>query len=127
MVNGNRQKGGPYPVSARFFLWTIRRQDQITHCIVMNMWSAVSTLLVMALIGLVSLQTALHILLGGAMTVGSLIWIFIERRRSWLLAISDLKLKSEAHLAMIQYLTKKLCAGSECRKRLKDSENRWTA
>ncbi len=121
MFNGNRQKGSPYPVSARFFLWTIRKQDQITHCIAMNMWSAVSAVLIMALIGLVSLQTALHILLVGAMTVGGLIWILIERRRSWLLAISDPILKSEAHQAMIRYLVKKLCNGTKCRRHIDGS------
>ena len=122
MVSGDHPKGESHPISARFFLWTIRKQDQITNCIAMNTCSAVSALLVMALIGLLSLQTALHILLVGAMATGSLIWILIERRRSWLLAISDPRLKSEAHQAMIQYLIKKLCNGPECHKRLNGSD-----
>jgi hypothetical protein len=108
MVSGSSQTNRPRPLSARFFLWTIRKQDRIAYWLALNMWSAVSALLAMALVGLQTLEMALWIILVGAIAVGSILWMLIERRRFWLLAISDAKLKAEAHQAMIDYLRAKL-------------------
>lgn len=110
------QPQNPHPSSARFFLWTIRKQDQITRCLTLNMWSVVSVLLATSLLGLVTLETALQIILWAGMAVGSTVWIFIERRRSWLLSISDPKLKAEAYRTMIDYLRRKVRPESHCRK-----------
>jgi hypothetical protein len=84
----------------------------------MNMWAAVSAVLVSALIGLVSLERALQIILAGGLAAGGIIWILIERRRTWLLGIADPELKAKAHRAMIVYLCGKLQTSSACRQRL---------
>jgi len=116
MVRDDQKPGTPHPISARFFLWTIREQDYITRCVTTNIWAAVSALMAIAVVGFISLEIALEILLFGGMAVGSLLWILIERRRSWLLGISEPKLKSEAHQVMTDYLAKRLRCGPECRK-----------
>ena len=118
MVTRDRQPGNPRPISAKFFLWTIRNQDLITRGIAMNMWSAVSAVLAIAMVGLVSLEMALHIIFIGGAATGASIWTLIERRRSWLLSISDPQLKADAHREMIDYLTKKTCNGSNCRRQM---------
>ena len=102
------QPQNPHPSSARFFLWTIRKQDQITRCLTLNIWSVVSVVLATALLGLVTLEKALQIILWAGMAVGSTIWILIESRRSWLLSISDPKLKAEAYRTMVDYLRRKV-------------------
>ncbi len=122
MARYDNPAGGPHPISARFFLWTIRKQDHITHWFAMNMWAAVSAVLVSALIGLVSLERALQIILAGGLAAGGIIWILIERRRSWLLGIADPKLKAEAHRAMLVYLCEKLQTRSACRQHLNGAD-----
>ena len=117
MAGKNLPADNLYPMSTRFFLWTIRRQDQITRWVAMNMWAAISAVLAVSLIGLVAVETALQIIFSGGMASVAFIWILIERRRSWLLSISDPQLKAIAHQAMIDYLAKKLRSGSKCRNR----------
>ena len=124
MVTRDSQPGSPRPVSTRFFLWTIRNQDYITRGVTMNMWSAVSAVLVIALVGFVTLEMALQFIFFGGAATGALIWILIERRRSWLLSISDPELKAEAHCTMIDYLAKKTSNGSDCRRHLDRSDVR---
>lgn len=105
------QTNRPHSTSAKFFLWTIRKQDQISRFFAMNMWSAVSAVLVMALIGFVTLKVALQIIFVGGLAMGGVVWILIEHRRSWLLGISDPRLKAEAHQVMIDYLTGRIRSG----------------
>ena len=124
MAGNDLQPDNPYPISARFFLWTIRQQDSISRCISVNMWSSVSAVLAISLAGLITIEMALQIIFVGGLAAGIFIWILIERRRSWLLGISDPKLKAAVHRMMIEYLIKKLCPGPECRKRLKSSDAR---
>jgi hypothetical protein len=127
MVRRDSQPGSPRPISAQFFLWTIRKQDHIARGVTMNIWSAVSAVLAIALVGLVTLEMALQIILAGGAATGALIWILIERRRSWLLSISDPQLKAEAHQAMIDYLVKKTRYRSDHRRRMNQSDVRPTA
>jgi len=122
MARKGRRTGNTRPISAHFFLWTIRKQDQISQILTMNMWSAVSALLAVALTGFVSLEMALQIIFVGGVATGGLIWILVERRRSWLLGISDPKLKAQAHRAMIDYLVKKMHTGTEGRSRMSGSD-----
>ena len=114
MVGNDLPAGNLQSISARFFLWTIRRQDRITRWVSMNMWAAISAVLAISMIGFVAVETALQIILFGGMAAVFFIWILIERRRSWLLRISDPKLKAVAHQAMVDYLAKKLRSGSQC-------------
>ena len=124
MVGNHIAPGSPRSISARFFLWTIRKQDRISRWFTMNVWSAVSAILAIALVGVVAWETALQIILVGGMAATGLIWILIERRRSWLLRISDEKLKAEVHRTMIDYLCTKLGAEPACRKHL-SGDNAW--
>ena len=118
MVAHRHKPGLPHPISARFYLWTIRKQDQITRGVVMNIWAAVSAILACAVVGLVSLQMTLQIMIFGGTALGSLMWVLIERRRSWLLGISEPKLRAEAHQVMIDYLNKRLRCRPGGRKKL---------
>ena len=127
MVPNDRQTHSPRPISTMFFLWTIRKQDQIARFFTMHMWSAVSAVLVMALIGFVSLEMALQIILIGGVATAGLLWVLIERRRSWLLGISDPKLKAEAHRVMIDYLAQKMQSRPGCPGQLNGSDAHPTA
>lgn len=93
--------------AARFYLWTIRRQDLISTHIKLYSWFAMVLLLVMALARVIPLETALGILLIGTLAWGTLLWALVERRRSWLLSLDDPVLLQEAHRIMLQYLTRK--------------------
>ena len=93
----------------------------------MNMWSAVSAVLAIALVGFVPLEMALQIIFIGGLATRALIWILIERRRSWLLSISDPELKAIAHRAMIDYLVKKMRSGSDHRRGRNGSDVHPTA
>ena len=115
MVPSDSQPGSPRSISAKFYFWTIRNQDHLTRGITINMWSAVSAVLIIALVDFVSLEMALHIIFVGGAATAALIWTLIERRRSWLLSISDPELKAEAHRTMIDYLAKRTSNGSHCR------------
>ena len=120
MAQQNPSMDRPLPISAQFFLWSIREQDKITRCLTMNIWSAVAAMLAVTLAGILSLAMALKIILFGGMATGCLVWILIERRRSWLLHITDPTLKAVAHEAMIDYLARRLCPGPQCRNHLND-------
>jgi hypothetical protein len=92
---------------ANFFLWTIRRQHHISAIIRTQLMSAVSVLLLLSILLPIRLETALHIILYTGLTVIGLLWVLIERRRSWLLGIQEPVLKETAHQAMITYLSQK--------------------
>lgn len=121
MVDVGRKKSNLRPTPARFFFWTIQKQDQITRFVTMHMWSAVSAVLVAALIDLVTLKMALQIIFFGGLAVGGVFWTLIEHRRSWLLSISDPELKAEAHRVMVDYLAGKVTIGRDCPHRLNKS------
>ena len=122
MAGNARHTDNTRRFSARFFLWTVRKQDQISRVFTLNMWAAISAVLVSTLIGLVSLETALQVILWGGIAVGGFTWILIERRRSWLLGITDPKLKADAHQVMIDYLSKRLQYRPDCSKHLNGSD-----
>jgi hypothetical protein len=93
--------------TARFYLWTIRRQDRIRYVISLNVWIYVYMLLVLAVFTPLSLDTALQILLFSGLAIAGGLWALIERRRSWLLSIRDARLRESAHQVMIDYIRKK--------------------
>ena len=93
--------------AARFYLWTIRRQDLISAHIKLYSWFAIALLLVMALASIITLEAALGTLLVGTLAWGTLLWALVERRRSWLLSLEDPVLRQQAHRIMLQYLTRK--------------------
>jgi hypothetical protein len=89
---------------ADFYLWTIRRQNDISATIRTQMMSAVSVVLLLSILLPIRLETALQIILYTGLTVIGLLYVIIERRKSWLLGIHDPALKETAHQAMITYL-----------------------
>ncbi len=92
---------------ADFFLWTIRRQRQIAAVIHTQLTAAVAVALLLTILLPIRLETALRAIFLGGMAVIALVWVLIERRRSWLLGIDDPALKETAHRAMIAYLKQK--------------------
>jgi hypothetical protein len=96
---------------ADFYLWTIRRQHYISAVIRAQMMTAVSVVLLLSILLPIRLETALHIILYTGLTVIGLLWVLIERRRSWLLGIQDPVLKETAHQAMITYLRQRTSFG----------------
>jgi hypothetical protein len=105
---------------AAFYLWTIRRQQHISDVVKTQMISAVAVVLLLTIILPLRLETALQIVLIGGLTIVALLWVLVERRKSWLLAIEDPALKEAAHQAMITYLRQKVRITSsendKCRK-----------
>jgi hypothetical protein len=100
-----------------FYLWTIRRQDHISATIRIQLMSAVSVVLLLSILLPIQLETALHIILYTGLTIIGLLWVLIERRKSWLLDIQDPVLKEAAHQAMIFYLDQRRSRGrpqSQC-------------
>jgi hypothetical protein len=93
---------------AALYLWSIRRQDDLSINLQTFMWSAIGTILLLSLLLPIDLETALQIIFFGGLTVCGLLWVFIERRRSWLLTIQDPALKESAHREMIDYLERKV-------------------
>jgi hypothetical protein len=96
---------------ADFYLWTIRRQHHISATIRTQLMSGVSVVLLLSILLPIRLETALHVILYTGLTVIGLLWILIERRRSWLLGIQDPVLKETAHQTMITYLKQKTSIG----------------
>ncbi len=92
---------------ARMLIWTIRYQDEIAYHLRLYMWSAVAFVLMLSLSQKISLEAALQVILFGGLTICCWLWLFIERRRAWLLSIKDPELKREAYIAMLAYLAVK--------------------
>ena len=106
---------------ADFYLWTIRRQDHISATIRTQLMTAVSVVLLLSILLPIQLETALHIILYTGLTIIGLLWVLIERRKSWLLGIQDPVLKEAARQAMIFYLEQRMscrpqghCSEGEC-------------
>lgn len=96
---------------ADFYLWTIRRQNQISATIRTQLMSAVSVVLLLSILLPIRLETALHGILYAGLTIIGILWALIERRKSWLLGIQDPVLKEAAHQAMIFYLEQRTSFG----------------
>ena len=93
---------------AAFYLWTIRNQGFLSQHIQIYIWAAVAVILVFTLAGRISLDAALQAILFGGLLICGLIWVLIERRRSWLLHIDDPALKEIAHNVMLAHLYNRL-------------------
>ncbi len=96
-----------YKKKAHFYLWTIRHQNTIAAAIRTQMMSVVCVVLLLTILLPIRLETALQVILCGGMLVIGLLWVLIERRRSWLLGITDPVLRETAHQTMIAYLRRK--------------------
>ena len=107
----------------KLYLWSIKRQDDISSCVRTQSWLAVSAILLMSLLVPIDLVVALQIILFGGLLVCGLLWVFIERRRSWLLTIRDPVLKETAHRVMIAYLNNKIGRHPRCCHDSKDTDS----
>jgi hypothetical protein len=120
MERNETNKASRKKTMAAFYLWTIRRQQHISDVIKTHMISAAAVVLLLTIILPLRLETALQIVLIGGLTIVALLWVLVERRKSWLLAIEDPALKDAAHQAMITYLRQKVripsSANDKCRK-----------
>ena len=96
------------------YLWSIRRQDSISLSVQTHMWSAVFAILLMSFLIPIKLEIALQIIFFGGLTACAILWVFIERRKTWLLNIKDPVLKETAHQAMIAYLEKRIDINHLC-------------
>ena len=92
----------------KLYLWSIIRQDDISSCVRTYVWSAVYAILLISLLIPIDLAITLQIIFFGGLMACGLLWVFVERRRSWLLTIQDPVLKETAHRVMIAYLKNKL-------------------
>ena len=106
--NNTRQKGR----FAFLWIWSIRYQDQIGYHIRIYMWSAAVMILLLTLSQRISLETSLYVLLIGGLIIGIGLWVVIERRRSWLLGITDPELKEEAYNVMLRYVAQRAYDGT---------------
>jgi hypothetical protein len=95
------------PILAEFFLWAIRRHQAIATFITFWMWTSVAGLVIVALLDIISTDTATKIIFIGGFSIVGILWVMIERRRSWLLGIHDPELKMRAHEAMIRLIALK--------------------
>jgi hypothetical protein len=96
------------------YLWSIRRQDSISLSVRTHMWSAVFAILLMSYLIPIKLEIALQIIFFGGLTTCAVLWVFIERRKNWLLNIQDPVLRDTAHQAMIAYLKNKIDTNHHC-------------
>lgn len=92
---------------ARILIWTIHKQDLIAYHIRLYVYCAVAIILILTLSQKIPLEMALLILLACGLVIGFGLWAAIERRRSWLLGITDPQLKKEIHAVMLAYLANK--------------------
>lgn len=94
--------------TAVFFLWTIRNQGFLSYHIQVYMYTAVGIILLLTLANKIALEAALQAIFYGGTFICGLIWILIERRRSWLMKIDDPALKEAAHNTMLAYIYTRL-------------------
>lgn len=85
-------------------IWTILNQDLIAHHIRIYTYSAVAIIMLLTISQIISLDMALFCLFGCGLVFGLGLWVAIERRRSWLLGVTDPILKKEIYSAMLAYL-----------------------
>ena len=126
MTTRNNEKSYWNEKIEALYLWSIRRQDSISFSIQMHMWSAVFAILLMSFLIPIKLEIALQIIFFGGLTICAILWIFIERRKTWLLNIQDPVLKETAHQAMIAYLESKIDINRLCCHESDDDRSRGT-
>lgn len=89
------------PPLARIGIWTIVHHNWLAAQIRLYVWLASATVLMLSIASVITLQTALYVLLFGGLGSLFLVWLLIQWRRSILLAIRDEKLKQAALAAML--------------------------
>ena len=91
-------------LQTRFWLWTIHRQSFLARHFVLYIWAAVAATIFFAFIGRFSMESAMYGIFIGGTTILFILWVLIERRKTWLLRISDPEVKQKAYEAMLMYM-----------------------
>ena len=94
----------PWQWPARLSIWSIRRHNLLVAHLRIYVWSAATTILLLALGNVISLSTALYAILFSALGLMALIWLLLERRRTILLRIENKALRREAEAAMLAFI-----------------------
>ena len=123
MTTRNNEKSYWNEKIETLYLWSIRRQDSISLSVRMHMWSAVFAILLMSFLIPIKLEIVLQVIFFGGLTTCAILWVFIERRKTWLLNIQDPDLKEIAHQAMIVYLKSKIDINRLCRHETDDDRS----
>jgi len=92
---------------SRFWIWTIYRQSFLARHILLYLWAGAAAILFLSFIGRFSVEVALYSIFFGGMSIIFVLWVLIERRKTWLLRITDPEVRSEAYHAMIFFMTTK--------------------
>ncbi|MGD9217100.1 MAG: hypothetical protein PVJ84_19980 [Desulfobacteraceae bacterium] len=99
-----RRKPSPYSISVKLSLWSIRHQTWLAGQIRIYIFSATALIALLALAGVISIETALFSSFSGGLVVAGLIWTLIQQRKSILLNIEEPEVRELAHQTMIDYL-----------------------
>ena len=91
----------------RMLLWSIRYQDQVAYYLRLYLFGAATFVLFLCFCQVISWDAALEIILIAGMTIFIGLGLFIYKRRSWLLHITDKELKDEAYATMLAYIAAK--------------------
>jgi len=94
-------------LQSRFWIWTIHRQSFLAHHILLYLWAGVAAIIFLAFLGRFSMEVAIYSIFFGGMTILFVLWVLIERRKTWLLRIKDPKVRMEAYNAMISFMITK--------------------
>ena len=91
----------PRFILARVCIWTLTHHDFLAGRIRSYVWPASATVLFFSIASIISLQSALYVLLIGGLGIMILLGALIHWRKAVLLAIRDEKLRQTAHAAML--------------------------
>lgn len=98
---------------ARFCIWTLYWQRHIAYHIRVFSWGAAAIVLLLALGGKISLETALSALMVSLISIAALIWLMIQARRTSLLRIEDPGLREAAHEAMVVLIQRRSLSAAD--------------
>jgi len=84
-----------------FLLWTIRNQERLGNYTRGYLIGFTALFSFLGLTGVISIESALEIILISGLTLWLGLALLIFKRRSWLLKIEDPELKREAYAAML--------------------------
>ena len=91
----------------RVLLLSIRYQDQVAFYVRLYLFGAATFVLFLGFCQVISWDAALEIITIAGMTFFIGLSLFIYKRRSWLLHITDEDLKREAYTTMLAYIAAK--------------------
>lgn len=103
-------------VLARASIWSILNHNFLAGQIRIYIWSASATVLFLAVASIISLHTALYILLFCGCAMMIFLWSLIHWRKAILLDIQNPELKKMAHAAMLALIHSKTSRRNKMKK-----------